>query len=249
MLPLPDLQDSCQCSIAVIVASCLTSQEQPHYRKHPDHLPPSQKAIPSPEGLTAQEVQSMQCSDLLSLLPFLSQGVDWFKLMISRFIFFSAWLLSLLGHGTTFTCRAFVCVKIRSWCLLSAVFQQVRHHALLCSRVGLPLYSPTHCTYLGEILPPHLSAGHSHYRMHIPYSTCPGVMSPIEFLILLAQFGELLILSDLEKSHRITMTNKIHTVPAAPSQDWGSPTEAFEGSEGFWQTATVQSYDKNCFTQ
>lgn len=114
MLPLSDLQDSCQCSIAVIVASCLTSQEQPHYRKHPDHLPPSQKAIPSPEGLTAQEVQSMQCSDLLTLLPFLSQGVDWFKLMISRFIFFFSM--------TSWSFRSWHYFHLQGFCLCEDTF-------------------------------------------------------------------------------------------------------------------------------
>lgn len=100
---------------------------------------------------------------------------------------FSTRLLGLLGHGTTFPCRDLACVKIHSWCLLSAVFQQLAHPALLCSRVGLSLYSATHCTYLRETLSSHLSAAHSHHRMHVLYSTYPICgRSPIVFLGLFA---------------------------------------------------------------
>lgn len=62
------------------------------------------------------------------------------------------------------------------------------------------------------------------------------------FLSLFVQFDELLILFDPENSH----SNKIHT---APSQDRGHPKKAFERSERFWLTSTVQSYDNNSSTQ
>lgn len=67
------------------------------------------------------------------------------------------------------------------------------------------------------------------------------------FLSLLVKFGELFILSDLEESEQYNDQQDAHSAPSIKTRQ-GSPTEAFEGSEGFWQTSTVQTNDKNCFT-
>lgn len=203
-------------------------------------LPPSQKVFPSPEGFAEKECKAPNSPTVLPASECgLVQADD------SQIHLFSAQLLGLLGHGTAFGCRDPACVKIPAWCLLPAAFQQLPHHALLCSRAGLSLYSATHCIYLRQTWSSHLSTAHSHYRMRVPYGTYPGGRSPVGFLSLLAQFDELLILFDLESSH----SSKRHTMPPAPRQGRGHPTEAFEGSERLWLTSTLQSHDKNCSTQ
>lgn len=73
-------------------------------------------------------------------------------------------------------------------CYRQAIFQQLPHQTLPCSRVGFPLCSPAHCTYLRQILPSPLSAGHSHYRMHTVYCMYPGVRSPMVFQNVLATY-------------------------------------------------------------
>lgn len=205
-------------------------------------LPPSPTVFPSPEGLTDKECKAPN-SQVSCCLP--ASECRLVQIDDSHIHLFSAQLLGLLGHGTTFACRDLTCVKIHAWCLLPSAFQQLPHHVLLCSRADLSLYSAAHFTYLRQTRSSHLSAAHSHYGMHVLYSTYPGGRSPVGFLSLFAQFDELLILFDLENSH----SNKIHTVPPAPSQDREHPTEASGGNERFWLISTVQSHDKNCFTQ
>lgn len=215
-----------------------------HYKRHPAHPLPSEKVIPSPEGFTLEGAWCRQFSDFPSLLLFLPQTVDWFKLMISRFsLFFFFFLhdsLICLGHSTTFTFRDFVCVKIHYWCLLCLSAATPPHTALFI--VGHPsILSNT--PQLSSMRRSSLSAGRSHHRMHIPYSIYPRVRCLMVSLSLLAQFGKILTLSDLEKSHCRIMTNIIHI---RPSYRWSNTRSRQRTSKrSFWRKSGIL-HDYHC---
>lgn len=110
-------------------------------------------------------------------------------------------------------------------CLMSAPssLSAAASCALPSSRAGLSLHSATHCTYPRQTSSSHLSAAHSHYRVHALYSTYPGGRSPIGSLSLFAHFDELLILFDLGNRH----SNKIHTSTPSTKSRQRTPNRSF----------------------
>lgn len=155
--------------------------------------------FPKPAALPASNCRLIQADD--------------FQILFSLSLFFFSYLLDLFTSQYYFHFQGFcLCEDTLLMFAISSLSAATPPRTALFI-VGHPsILSNT--PQLSSMRRSYLSAGCSHHRMHIPYSIYPRVRCLMVFLSLLVQFGKILILSDLEKSHCRIMTNIIHTGPS-----------------------------------
>lgn len=184
--------------------------------------------FPKPAALPASNCRLIQADD--------------FQILSLFFFFLPSRLLDLFRSQYYFHFQGFcLCEDTLLMFAISSLSAATPPHTALFI-VGHPsILSNT--PQLSSMRRSYLSAGRSHHRMHIPYSIYPRVRCLMVSLSLLAQFGKILILSDLEKSHCRIMTNIIHI---RPSYRWPNTRSRQRTSKrSFWRKSGIL-HDYHC---